>query len=125
MIRVTEIRKTCSACPAQWEGTLDDGRIIYIRLRWGYLYAGVGKTLDEAIGGEIVFEWNSPNAFDGFMDYGQLKEISAGVIDLPDTDNEPPETREEYVKNSLQTINSFMKREEESVQASPSPSSND
>jgi hypothetical protein len=47
--RVASLRKTSSACPAQWEGTLDDGRALYARFRWGRLTAGLGETADEAI----------------------------------------------------------------------------
>lgn len=34
---VTSLKKTCTACPSQWDGTLDDGRVLYARYRWGYV----------------------------------------------------------------------------------------
>jgi hypothetical protein len=40
---------TCPACPSSWEGTLLDGRAIYIRYRWGFLRATAGKTMNEAV----------------------------------------------------------------------------
>ena len=51
---------TCSACPSQWEGKLEDGRAIYIRYRWGNLTASVSKepteNLDEAVSGECIYD---------------------------------------------------------------------
>ena len=48
-IEVTSLTMTCSACPSQWEGLLDDGRVLYCRYRWGTLEIGVGETLTEAV----------------------------------------------------------------------------
>lgn len=47
-LAITELVQTCGACPSQWEGTLDDGRVVYIRYRFGRLSWGVGATLDDA-----------------------------------------------------------------------------
>ena len=88
MIRITSLRNTCTACPAQWEGKLSDGQDIYIRYRWGHLDARIGPTLDEAIlSGGTIFEWYSDNSLDGFMTYEELKELTKGKFILPDTDN--------------------------------------
>ena len=42
-MKIKEYFKTCSACPAQWEGTLEDGRIFYSRYRHGRLFIEVSK----------------------------------------------------------------------------------
>jgi hypothetical protein len=55
MVKVSEIRKTCLACPAQWEGETESGKI-YIKLRWGHLSVRLGPTFDKAIGGRPVFD---------------------------------------------------------------------
>jgi len=34
-LTVTEAKLTCPACPTQVEGTLEDGRAFYFRMRWG------------------------------------------------------------------------------------------
>jgi hypothetical protein len=34
---VSTLRKTCNACPAQWEGKTDAHEDVYIRYRWGNL----------------------------------------------------------------------------------------
>lgn len=43
------LKKTCIACPSQWEGALEDGRVIYARYRHGELSVGVGNDIDEAV----------------------------------------------------------------------------
>lgn len=37
IIIIEHLTQTCGACPSQWEGELEDGRMLYIRYRWGYL----------------------------------------------------------------------------------------
>ena len=49
MIKITQLQKTCCACPAQWEGRLSDGRYIYIRYRWSDFSVGIGATDDDAV----------------------------------------------------------------------------
>ena len=49
MINVITCRRTCLACPSQWEGVCSDGRSIYIRYRWGCLTFGLGLTIEEAV----------------------------------------------------------------------------
>lgn len=46
---ITELRKTCDACPAQWEAKTPDGQFVYIRYRYGVLTMGVGPSIDHAI----------------------------------------------------------------------------
>lgn len=70
---VQELEQTCSACPAQWEGTTRDGERVYVRYRWGWLQVGFGKTLDDAIDDDTISK-QIGDSYDGVMDYGQLKE---------------------------------------------------
>ena len=44
---VVEIERTCTACPAQWEGKTRDNRPVYIRYRYGYLSVQIGKPGEE------------------------------------------------------------------------------
>ena len=66
MSNVVEIKRTCSACPSQWEGILDDGRSIYVRYRWGNITAGIGDTLDEAIRNKSIY-FSYGDEFDGYI----------------------------------------------------------
>ena len=70
------------SCPAQWEGETESGSI-YIRFRWGQLSGTLGRTIDEAIGGRPIFEWDDVDGKNGFMEYEELKRITGGVLDLP------------------------------------------
>jgi hypothetical protein len=47
--KVATLRQTTWACPTQWEGTLEDGRILYARCRRGELSVGVGEDIDSAV----------------------------------------------------------------------------
>lgn len=74
-LKVTEIAMTCSACPSQWEGRLEDGRHIYVRYRHGHLTLGAGPTFDDAVGagfadnehGELLFSAQIGGEYDGVM----------------------------------------------------------
>lgn len=94
MIEIINLIKTCPACPAQWEGTTSDGRMIYIRYRWSFLSVRISEkeTTDimKAVDGEEIFGYqNEKSGFDGFLKYKELKEIiekfSSKII-LPETD---------------------------------------
>lgn len=54
---VTTHRRTCSACPTQYEGTLTDGRTFYFRYRSGRAELGFGDGLDAA----VEDSWVSPS----------------------------------------------------------------
>jgi len=84
MVKVTEIKRTCRACPAQWEGKAESGSV-YIRFRWGHLTVSLGSSIKNAVLTDPVFEWHDPE-LGGFMEYDELKKITKGVLDLPDTE---------------------------------------
>ncbi len=75
------LTQTCSACPSQWEGTLEDGRMVYIRYRWGHLDVSVSKFATEnvydAVSGELLLDYFSGDDWDGFMTLAQLNSILA------------------------------------------------
>lgn len=48
-MKIKELKQTTQACPSQWEGTMEDGKFIYIRFRWGVLSVGIGKDEAEAV----------------------------------------------------------------------------
>lgn len=69
-----EIRRTCHACPAQWEGMVEDGQHLYIRYRWGWLRVEVGN--------EIVYHQRVGGEFDGDMEGDELQELLKDVLDF-------------------------------------------
>lgn len=87
-MKVTSIVQTSTACPSQWEGTLEDGRMVYVRYRWGYLSVRVSPTptteVLDAVDGEEVFGKEIGGGLDGWLSYSQLKEeVPADVIEFP------------------------------------------
>lgn len=54
---VASLVMTCGACPAQWEGALEDGQVVYVRFRHGQLTVGFGRNVREAVDrSELVYE---------------------------------------------------------------------
>ena len=85
MVKISEIRRTCFACPAQWEGKSKSG-YVYIRFRWGHLDVRLGPTKETAVAGDTVFEWQDVDESNGLMEYDELKRITAEVLLLPDSE---------------------------------------
>lgn len=86
MVKVVEIKKTCDALPAQWEGTDEEGRPVYVRYRWGFLWIGVGKKgedINSAVDGQEIFGKEIGKSLDGIMSYDGLRAVTAGIIEFP------------------------------------------
>ena len=73
MVSIKTINKTCESHPAQWEGTLTNGKMFHIRYRWGILVIRVSQDatndIDDALNddsfcilSECIGDW-----FDGEM----------------------------------------------------------
>ena len=75
-MKVIEIVQTCSACPAQWEIKLKNGKMIYVRYRWGYLSIRISAeaTTDvyKAVNGTEVYGKELGDSFDGCLDELEL-----------------------------------------------------
>lgn len=91
-MKINRIYKTSYACPTQWEGITDDNRKVYIRYRWGYLSVRIGKVDDmsefAAVGGEEILGCSFGDAYDGCLEYSELKKLTEEVLELPEIDNE-------------------------------------
>lgn len=64
---VTELRRTCRACPSQWEGKIGKRGSIYIRYRWGWLRVWKSDEVEAWRTGRLVFEENIGGPWDGFL----------------------------------------------------------
>lgn len=68
--------KTCSACPTQWEGKLNDGRSFYFRYRWGGARLSVAETVDDAVGGRGVNAHAAiGSGLDGVLNDDEYREV--------------------------------------------------
>jgi hypothetical protein len=85
--KVAALRKTCTACPSQWEGRLKDGRAIYARYRGGALSVGVGDDPDQAVRNswteQALYADYVGDGLDGFMDFDELKVYLHGLLEFP------------------------------------------
>lgn len=85
--KVTALKRTCLACPSQWEGTLEDGRAVYARYRHGELSIGVGDDIDEAVRNArsdvALYAEEIGDGLDGFMAFEELKVRLYGVLKFP------------------------------------------
>lgn len=71
--KVAYLEQTCTACPSQWEGKMEDGRYVYIRYRWGALSWTVGE--------ETQYR-DTMDANDGFMSTDDMLRLT-GLALLP------------------------------------------
>lgn len=102
------LKKTCLACPSQWEGILDDGGAVYARFRHGHLSVGIGETVEEAVdnamSGHALYDGEIGDGLDGFMDFEDLKVHLRGLIEFPldlVVENENPPLADRGVIESL------------------------
>ena len=85
--KVTALKRTCLACPSQWEGTLEGGRAVYARYRHGELSIGVGDDIDGAVRNArsdvALYAEEVGDDLDGFMSFEELKAKLCGVLEFP------------------------------------------
>jgi len=91
--KVITLRRTCYACPAQWEGTLDTGEHIYVRFRWGRLAITAAPTHKRAVEcrradeeARVILEWSEGDTYNGYMSNERLVELSGDVLDYSEID---------------------------------------
>jgi hypothetical protein len=82
VIVVTELTRTCTACPAQWEGRTADGKHVYVRYRWGWLKVGLGATLDDAVDDDGI-SLQLGDEYHGFLEYADLIEATKDLVSWP------------------------------------------
>jgi hypothetical protein len=75
MTECAALRQTCSACPSQWDGETSDGKVVYIRFRWGRLTAMVGN--------DVVFSETTSDPLDGYLSEDEMRAKLAGVMRFP------------------------------------------
>jgi len=84
--KIKEYKKTCNMFPSQWEGTFEDGRMFYIRYRWGNFNVYVSKepttNVFDAVSGENILTIdNHGEQFDGYMDNETMFNLIKDMID--------------------------------------------
>lgn len=86
-IKIKEITRTCESCPAQWEGKTDDGRMIYVRYRWGHLSIRISPEqtdyVSDAVRGEEILSQQIGDDLHGFLTIEELKTATAEILVFP------------------------------------------
>lgn len=86
---VLTCKQTCDACPSQWEGMLEDGRMFYIRYRWGELTVSISpaptKNVYDAVRGVMVMEEQLGGEWDGVLDTVRMMHHTRPIFDWTQT----------------------------------------
>jgi len=86
--KVVSFKKTCSACPSQWEGTLKKGQMFYIRYRWGGLSLRISpkstNNVIEAVSGEEVCYTALGEQYDGVLSTKDMKKKLKNYLNFSD-----------------------------------------
>jgi hypothetical protein len=86
-LELATLTRTSLACPSQWEGTLEDGRAIYVRYRHGELSVGIGRDIDDAVrngmSDQALYTADIGDRLDGFMNTEELTTRLHGLLKLP------------------------------------------
>jgi len=70
---VDDVDMTCSACPSQWNITLENGRSIYVRYRWGGFSAEYDDMNDDE--DSLIVSKAVGDGFDGCMSTEEMIKI--------------------------------------------------
>jgi len=93
MIIVRRLYQTLDACPSQWEGFTDSGKLVYIRYRWGELSVYISlmpylkSMVDAIIIGDPFHLEQLGDDLDGELPFEELKEVLGSIIQLPESCN--------------------------------------
>jgi hypothetical protein len=98
-MKVISLIQTCSACPSQWEGKLEDGRMIYIRYRWGGLAIQISSQptddVYDAVAGDYLFKkYYHGGGLDGYITLPEVVDIIEKEHNLTFDCLRPKETEE-------------------------------
>lgn len=88
-IKYQTFDRTCMACPSQWEGKLEDGRMFYMRYRHSHFTFALSKeptdSVYDAIRGERLVDVITEEDDGGWMGEGEalriLKENGVILVD--------------------------------------------
>jgi len=83
--KIKELKRTCMGCPSQWVGKLNNGRMIYIRYRWGCLEVNISKNptndVSDAVEGKLIFKKYTGGEYDGIMKDSKMFSLLKDIIE--------------------------------------------
>ena len=81
-MKVKNLTQTCIACPSQWEGHIEDGRMFYCRYRYGHLSIEISKSKTNNVGEAMEIRLYSEvlgDEYDGVMSEDELVGIMKDI----------------------------------------------
>jgi hypothetical protein len=87
MIKVISAQCISVACPSTFTGTTADGLTIYARYRCGHLSVRIDDAPEPRHGGAAggsILEVTLGGEYDGLLDYTNLRQHTAGLVEWPD-----------------------------------------
>jgi hypothetical protein len=86
-IIVTTAHQECCMCPTVIVGRTLDSATVYVRYRWGRLTVRLDLRDPAPHGGAagvwIMFKQLDPEGLAGCLDYDEIRELTADIIDWP------------------------------------------
>jgi hypothetical protein len=78
-MKIKEMKQISDFCPSQWEIKLEDGKMIYVRYRYGWLSVCVSKDktddIFDAVDGEVIYGEQLGGEYDGSLEERELLKI--------------------------------------------------
>jgi hypothetical protein len=76
------------AFPSQWDGLTTDGRLVYVRYRWGCLTVNVSRDVGNQFNEDVVFRAQIGHATDGTLSTAEMLHAVGRTL-LPPRDFHP------------------------------------
>lgn len=100
-ITVTNAYMDCFMCPTTIIGRTFDGSTVYARYRWGHLSIRLDHRDPPPHGGAsgkwIMEKQLDPTGLGGCLDYAELREITAHIVEWPDELSSPDENERNLI----------------------------
>jgi hypothetical protein len=87
MIKIISAQCISVACPSTFTGTTAAGQTVYARYRCGHLSVRIDDAHEPRHGGAAgrsILEVTLGGEYDGSLDYADLRQHTAGVVEWPD-----------------------------------------
>jgi hypothetical protein len=87
MIKIISAQWICFACPTIYTGKTAEGWTVYARYRCGHLSVRIDDAHEPRHGGAAgrsILEVTLGGEYDGSLDYADLRQHTAGVVEWPD-----------------------------------------
>ena len=92
MIKLVSANCISIACPTTYVGKSAEGLTVYARYRWGLLSVRIDDSPEpecEGAAGWEILQKTIGHEFDGWLNYSDLRQHTADLVEWPDEPNKP------------------------------------